>query len=588
RAALLAAGTGAALPAGAPDTVVAAVLARAATRPDAVAVRGTGTLTYAELDRLSAAVAAGLLAAGAGGGPPVGVCVPRDELLPVALLGVWRAGAAYLPLDPEHPAGRRRELCADVGTTLVLARGATLAAAVPGTTVLDLDTLLATAPVPLPAVRPADLAYVLHTSGSTGRPKGVEITQANLAGQVAGYAAVPGVRPDDTMLAAAPITFDQGSEEIWTPLAAGARCVVVSRDTVLDGYELAERITATGVTVADLSVPLARLLLAAGWEPDPRLRVWVGTEAPDPALVRALLPRVAELWNTYGPTEATIQCTAHRITAADTGAVPIGRPLPGNRAYVLDAAGRLAPPGVTGELWIGGVGVAAGYRDRPEATAAAFVEDPFVPGGRCYRTGDLARWTDDLRIEFVGRRDHQVKVRGHRIELGEVESALHEQPGVDRAAVAVRGEAGLVGYLSPAGVDPTVVEHALRERLPEYMVPRRWVALDRLPLLDSGKVDRRALPDPGPDPARERVPVRTDAEHLAADAWAEVLGTPEVFASDDFFALGGHSFAAVRVVGRLRDALGVPVPARLLFDNPCLADFAAELERMLLALLSAE
>lgn len=391
------------------------------------------------------------------------------------------------------------------------------------------------------------------------------------------------------MLAAAPITFDQGSEEIWTPLAAGARCVVVERDCVLDGYGLAERIGATGVTVADLSVPLARLLLAAGWEPPAGIRVWVGTEAPDQALVRALLPRVAELWNTYGPTEATIQCTAHRITAADTGAVPIGLPLPGNTAYVLDAAGRLAPPGVTGELWIGGVGIARGYRDRPEATAAAFVADPFGTDpsgtGRCYRTGDLARWTGGA-IEFAGRRDSQVKIRGHRIELGEIESALHEQPGLE-AAVGVRGGV-LVGWLAPSTVDGLAVERDLHRRLPEYLVPRRWVVLDRLPRLDSGKVDRRALPEPGPDTDRPRIPVSTDSEHLAAAAWSEVLDTPEIYASDDFFALGEHSFAAVRVVGRLREALGVPVPARLLFDNPCLGDFAAELERMLLALLAAD
>jgi amino acid adenylation domain-containing protein len=589
RARLLALGTGAPLPADAPATVVEAVLARAADRPSAVAVTGpAGELSYGDLAALSARIAAGLLAAGAAAGVPIGVCVPRDELLPAALLAVWRAGAPYLPLDAEHPAERLRRLCADAGTTLVLTRGATGAVTIPGVTTLDVDALIAAAggePV-LPAVRPEDLAYVLHTSGSTGTPKGVEITQANLAGQVAGYAVTPGLRAEDVMLAAAPITFDQGGEEIWAPLATGARCVVVERDLVLDGYGLAERINAAGITIADLSVPLARLLLAAGWRPEPTLRVWVGTEAPDQALVRALLPQVAELWNTYGPTEATIQCVAHRITAADTGTVPIGRPLPGNTAYVVDAAGRLAPAGVTGELWVGGVGVAAGYRDRPEATAAAFVEDPWGPG-RCYRTGDLARWTQDGGIEFAGRRDWQVKVRGHRIELGEIEGGLHEHPGLDRAAAAVHGGV-LVGYVSPSTVDTAAVEAGLRERLPDYLVPRRWVALDRLPLLDSGKVDRRALPAPGPDAGRPRVPLSTDSEHLAAAAWSEVLGVADVHASDDFFALGGHSFAAVRVVGRLRDALGVPVPARLLFDNPCLADFAAELERMLLALLAEE
>jgi amino acid adenylation domain-containing protein len=591
RAELLAAGTGAALPAGAPATVVQAVLAQAAARPDAVAVEGPdGKLSYAELAEWSARVAGGLRAAGVGDGEPVAVCVPRDHLVPVAFLAVWRAGAAYLPLDPDHPADRLRALATDAGARVVLTRGAAHhQAAGTGATVLDLDDLLA-APVPadLPAVRPDGLAYVIYTSGSTGRPKGVEVEHGSLAAHVIGYGIVPGVSERDTMLAAAPLSFDQATEEIWTPLVAGARCLVVERECVLDGYALAERIGSAGVTVADFSVMLARMLLAANWKPRPEMRVWTGTEAPDPALVRALLPQVAELWNTYGPTEATVMSTVHRVTEADAANVPIGLPVPGERLYVIDGHGALAPRGVAGELWIGGVGVARGYRDRPEADAAAFVADPFVPGQRCYRTGDLVRWNAAGTLEFVGRRDHQVKIRGHRIELGEIESTLHEHPAVRQAVVTVHGTgaaSALVGYLCPSDVDGAAVEAFLRERLPEHLVPRRWVRLDAIPLLHSGKVDRRALPAPAEDTGRPRQPLATDAEYLAADAWTSVLEVSEVFASDDFFALGGHSFAAVRVAGRLREALGLPVPVRLLFDHPRLADFAAALESLLLATL---
>ena len=437
RAALLAAGTGAALPADRPATVVHAI---AAQDPDRVAVTGpAGQLTYGELDARSAAAARALVAAGVRVGDTVGVCVPRDHLVPVALLGVLRAGAAYVPLDPDHPADRLAWLAADAGFRTVLAAGAARQV-IPGTTVLDLAAL-PVGDADLPDLDPADLAYVLYTSGSTGVPKGVEVTHANLAAHTAALRADPGLGPDDAVLAMSPLTFDATGIEVWSPLAAGARCVIVERECVLDGHALAARIDRERPTLAFLPPTLLRMLLAAGWTGSDRIRLWCGGELVDPALVGDALGRVAGFWNVYGPTETTTMSTAHRVSTVDGPTVPIGRPLPGETAAVLDPLGRLVPPGVTGELVIGGAGVARGYRDRPDLTKAVF-------DAGTYRTGDLVRWTAAGELDFVGRRDHQVKVRGQRMELGEVEAALTERPGVGRAAVTVHGtgpDAGLVG-----------------------------------------------------------------------------------------------------------------------------------------------
>ncbi|MEV6009052.1 amino acid adenylation domain-containing protein [Streptomyces sp. NPDC051976] len=619
-----------------PETVPAAVLAAAARHPDAVATRGaTGSLTYAELADWSQSAAQTLTAAGVGPGTLVGACLPRDEYLPAGLLAIWRTGAAYVPLDPESPADRLTGLIEDAGITFAAIRGelpaALGSAAVP---VVDLASVApaggedgrgagGAVPVPggeLPAalgavavpvvdlasVAPAageegrgaggglrlpgadDLAYVLYTSGSTGRPKGVEITHGNLAALVAAWCELLRLGPDDGMLAVAPLTFDTSGEEIWPPLAVGGGCAVVERAVAIDGHALAARIAASGVTLAELTPTSLRMLLAAGWQGDPRLRVVSGGEAMDAALARQLLPLVGQLWNGYGPTEATITSTMHVVTEADTVEgvpVPIGPPIAGERLYVVDGAGRLAPPGAVGELWIGGAGVARGYRNRPDLTARSFVAGP---DGRCYRTGDLARWRGDGELEFVGRTDHQVKVRGYRIELGEVEAVLREHPAVEHAAVGVAGHgatAHLTAHVCPTATTPAQLEAFLAERLPDYMVPRRWLLMPELPRLTSGKIDRNALPEP-PRGARETVEPATATERLLAAIWSEAIwpdasGTGErVGRTDDFFALGGHSLAATRVVGRIRRELDVRVTVRELFDSPVLADFATAVDAL--------
>jgi amino acid adenylation domain-containing protein len=537
-------------------TVPEAVLAAARRNPSAIAVTGPeATLTYTELDSWSARVAAWLVASGVRPGDLVGVCLPRDHLLPAVLLGVWRAGAAYLPMDPEHPAERLAWLASDAGVRMVI----------------DQVGPEPAASVPLPGPDPGRLAYVLYTSGSTGVPKAVEVSHANLAASLAGMP----IGPDDVMTAVAPLSFDVSAGEIWGPLAVGARCVVLERECATDGYALANRIG--GATIIDLTPTSFRMLLAAGWAGDPALRVLVGGETLDPTLAATLLARVKELWNCYGLTETTITSTMHLVSAGDS-TVPIGRPMLGERCYVMDPLGRLVPPGVVGELWIGGAGVASGYRGRPELTRAAFVADPFVPGGRCYRTGDLARWVDG-RLEFLGRRDDQVKIRGYRVELAEVQAVLRAAPGVADAAVAVAEGTHLVGYLVPADAPTGEVQRFAAGRLPDYLVPRRWVTLDTLPVLANGKLDRAALPEPV---SAGTLAPSGDAEELIAAVWAEVLGREQVWADDDFFALGGHSLAATRVIGRLREALRMAIPVRLLFEAPVLTDFAAALESLLL------
>ncbi|MFF4244894.1 amino acid adenylation domain-containing protein [Streptomyces sp. NPDC001822] len=588
---VLALGEGPALPDTASATVLDAVLAAAADRPEAVAVTGPEkSLTYAELVDLSGRAASGLLDAGIRPGDVVGVSVPRDHLLPVALLAVWRAGAAYLPLDPGDPPARSARLAADggAGTVLVRGPGAPGDPASGGPDSLDIDELLAhdadrdPRSSPLPGARPEGLAYVMYTSGSSGTPKGVEVTHANVIAFVEGFRAEPGIGCDDSMAAVAPLSFDVSVEEMWAPLTAGGRCVVVERACATDGHALAERITSSGVTVLHLTPTSMRMLLAADWPGHPDLLAVTGGETLDAGLAGDLLDRVGQVWNSYGPTETTVTAAMHRVTA-DDAPVPIGRPVAGARCYVMDPLGRLVPPGVAGELWVAGAGVARGYR---HIESTAFVDDPFTPGGRCYRTGDKARWNGDGRLEYLGRCDDQVKVRGYRVEPGEVEAALRADPLVDDAAVTVSGTGGdahLVGYLVSDGADTTAVRDRLRTLLPEHMVPHRWVRMTALPTLASGKVDRRALPEPSDDDTgRSRVPPRGDAEEFVAEVWSNVLGVSGIWSDDHFFALGGHSLAATRVVGRLRDALRVPVRVQLLFDRPFLADFAAAVEALLL------
>ncbi|MEV7287858.1 amino acid adenylation domain-containing protein [Streptomyces sp. NPDC093252] len=563
--------------------------------PHAVAVVAGGrAVTYEELDRVSGRVARCLRELGAGPETPVGVALPRGVDLVVALLGVWRAGAAYVPLDPAQPAARLAGLLRDSGAELVLAgREAAAAVAEAGARRLDPgalpDPARPDAPLPVPAADPGGAAYAVFTSGSTGRPKAVVVTHAGIAGRVGWTVERHGLGPGDRVLQKTTIGFDAAAWEIFAPLVSGATVVLAPAGAERDPAALLAAVAAHGITVLQVVPSVLRLLVAEGaaaWAGCGALRLLFSAgeplHFPLVARVRELAGAELEVWNTYGPTECSIDATAHPVeTGPGEGPVPIGRPLPGMRALVLDPAGAPVPVGVPGELHVGGAGVARGYAGRPELTAERFVPDPYatVPGDRLYRTGDQVRWRADRTLEYLGRLDHQVKVNGVRIEPGEIEAALTAHPAVTGAVVTAYeadgdGDGGgggkrLAAHVTAGGdVDAAGLRAFLAGRLPESHVPSVFRVLEAFPLLPSGKADRAALPDPRvPRAARapEFTAPRTPAEQLVAGVWAELLGRDRVGAADDFFALGGTSLQLTRLAARLRAASGARLPLRGLF-----------------------
>ncbi|MEU7187240.1 amino acid adenylation domain-containing protein [Streptomyces sp. NPDC039022] len=579
----------AAEPAGA--TVPELFAARVAAAPDAVAVTdGRQSVQFGELDTASDRLAAYLRGLGAGRGDRVAVVLERSAGLLTSLLAVWKAGAAYVPVDAGYPAERITFLLADSGPALVLCAEATRAA-VPAelagqTVVLDdpkVRTAVAEAPAgePRPPLHPQDLAYVMYTSGSTGVPKGVGVPHGSVAALAGdrGWA----LGPDDAVLMHAPHAFDASLFEIWVPLVSGARVAVAAAGAV-DAQRVREAVAA-GVTAVHLTAGSFRVAAQEDPECFAGLReVLTGGDvvpAGVVARVRAACPEVS-VRHLYGPTETTLSATWHRLRPGGPtpDVLPIGRPLANRQAYVLDAFLQPVPPGVAGELYLAGTGLARGYLDRPGATAERFTANPFGPGGRMYRTGDLARWTPDGELVFAGRADAQVKVRGYRIEPGEIETVLAAAPGVAQAAVVARedrpGERRLVGYVVAAGggkdgTDGSAPDgQALREHLarvlPEYMVPAAVLVLDALPVTANGKVDRKALPAPGfAGKAAGRAP-RTAAEDILCGLFAELLGLERVGAEDGFFQLGGDSIMSMQLATRARRE-GVVFSAQDVFEQ---------------------
>ncbi|WP_327075028.1 amino acid adenylation domain-containing protein [Kitasatospora purpeofusca] len=588
RAELLALGTGP-VRGSAPRAVLARFAERVAAAPDAPALECAGrTLSYAELDRLSDELAARL-------GPVRGQLVavrlaPSFELV-TALLAIWKAGAGYLPLDPAHPEERRRLMQRESGAVALLtdegdSEGLRIVGAAPARTDGDLT----------------GLAYVLFTSGSTGTPKAVAVDHAALAARVDWMAGPEGYRlaPGDRIVQFASIGFDTHAEELWPALASGA-CVVMLPGGGRTLPELLRGPDGPSVTVLDLPTAYWEELVShddrTPWPAALRLVVLGGSEvrAESVARWRERHGDTVRLVNTYGPTEATVIVTATDLGAPDAARRPsLGRPLPGVRLYVLDERGALLPRGSEGELHIGGTGLARGYLGRPDLTASAFLDDPFAEaafaGGRMYRTGDRARWRSDGTLDYLGRGDEQVKLRGYRIEPAEIEAALTARPEVARAAAVVRGGRRLVAYAVPApGAEPdpaALREHLLR-RLPAYLVPDTVVLLDTLPLTLNGKLDTAALPEPAATTGRPYLAPRTDAEQLVAQLWQEVLGVPRVGALDDFFELGGDSLLVTRVVARIRAGVGLDVPIRDAFELSTAAALAARVEELLVAEIEA-
>lgn len=563
--------------------------AQAARTPEAPAVLAAdeAVWTYAELERRAVRHAAALRAAGVAPGDFVGVCLPRGPELIAALLGVWFAGGAYVPLDPTYPEARLALVLEDAGAAFVLAGHGTAARLPAGPTVLD----VADAPQSVSAAEAAAFplapdaaraAYILHTSGSTGRPKGVLVPHGGIANRVRWLAHRHKLGPADRFLLKTTIGFDAAGLELFSPLISGGAVAVAPADAERDPAALLRAVGDHRVTVLQ-GVPSVyrRLAEQSGWERATALRLIFSAGEPLHAelcgALAELAPR-AEIWNTYGPTEASVDITEHRWDPAQrTGAVPIGRPIANMRALVLDPAGRPVPVGVPGELHAGGIGLALGYQGRADQTAERFVPDPYgPPGERLYRTGDRVRWQADGTLEYLGRLDHQVKVNGVRIETGEVEAALAAHPWV-RAAVAAAvpdGSGGhrLVAWVQSRGerLRPEELRTFLRRSLPDPLIPSLYVPVADFPLTANGKIDRSALPEPASAAAEAEaahVPVRTAAERVVAEQWAALLGIPaaRIGATNDFFQLGGASLLLSRLAQALSAASGTTVPLRALF-----------------------
>ncbi len=582
-------------------TVPHLVRDQAVRRPDAIAVcDSAGALTYRGLCERSAELAHRLHAMGAGPERLVAVALPRSVDLAVAVLAVLDAGAAFVPIDPEYPPERVAMMLADsepAATITSSALRASLPPELPGVLRID-DAHPGGEPPALPPLdgaRPDGLAYVIYTSGSTGRPKGVMIQHRSLVNYVTWFNRQFGIDSDDRILASSSPSFDAFGIELYPALVAGAT-VVMAPEGPLDPQALLRTAAAEGVTMLALVPTVVRLLAdQPGLEDCTVVRqVICGGEQLTGDVAASLWERLpVPLHNLYGPTEATIDVSYHTCKPGPRpdGPVPIGRPLANVRLYVLTGEADPAPVGVPGHLHVGGVAVGRGYLGRPAETAAAFVPDPFgPPGSRLYRTGDLARWRTDGALEFLGRIDSQVKLHGHRIEPGEIESALRGLRGVRDAIVVLRDDAQgaeLVAYVVPDGRQPPApaLRAALQRLLPEHMVPSAFVAIDAVPLTPNGKLDVSALPAPGRG-EREYVAPRTECEQLVASVWAEVLGRERVGARDHFFELGGQSLLAIRAMSMLSEAVEVEVPIHALFSHPRLDDLAREVERLLLADIS--
>ncbi|MFD9571928.1 amino acid adenylation domain-containing protein [Streptomyces sp. NPDC059982] len=558
----------------------------ARTTPGALAVAAEDcSLTYAELEARANRLAHWLMGRGVRPESLVAVRLPRSAGLVVALLAVLKAGAAYLPVDPDHPASRIAHILDDARPALVL-DPQTLAGA-------DLSGCPDSAPAP--RVRPQNTAYVIYTSGSTGKPKGVAIPRGALENFLATMGRRVPLSPADRWLAVTTVSFDIAALELYLPLVSGAAVVLAGKDTVTDPAAVVRALRRHAVTVVQATPAFWQVLATHEPAAPQGLRILVGGEALPPRLADALAGRAAEVQNVYGPTETTIWSTTAPVE--EGAAVTIGAPIGNTRVYVLDPALRPVPRGVRGELYIAGDGLARGYFGRPDLTADRFVPCPYGPAGsRMYRTGDLVRWGRDGRLEYVGRTDFQVKVRGFRIELGDIEHALAGHPGVARAVVVVRedaqdGQGGqdaqsgqgakrVVGYVVPASGDPEAIGPLLAElpgylrgRLPDYMVPTALVPLTEIPLSPAGKVDRRALP--APDHTRApagRAPSGPHEEAFSA-LFADVLGLPAVGVDDDFFTIGGDSIRSIQVVVRAR-ALGIAVSTREVFEHRTVARLA--------------
>jgi amino acid adenylation domain-containing protein len=566
--------------------------------PDAIAVVfGHRRLTYRELNQRSNRLAHHLRNLGVNTEDPVAICVERSLEMVVGLLGILKAGGAWVPLDPAYPRERLDFILEDTQARIVLVQQRlreSLTERPIRAVCLDTEweeIARSAAANPVTAVRPGHSAYVIYTSGSTGRPKGVPISHRAFVNFQLSMLQSPGLTAVDALLAVTTISFDIAGLELFLPLITGARVVVADQDAVVDGKRLAADIREHAITVMQATPATWRLLLESGWAGSTKLKALCGGEALSRELANQLLSRVESLWNLYGPTETTVWSTLHRVEPG-TEPVPVGRPIANTQIYILDSWLQPVPVGVAGELCIGGDGLARGYLNRPELTAEKFVTHPFSaePDARIYRTGDLARYRPDGNVELLGRMDHQVKIRGFRIELEEIEAILIQREDVSQCVVAApadsAGEKRLTAYVVPA--DPRAapaiasLRDFLKQRLPDYMVPAAFVVVRNLPLTLNGKIDRNALPAPDWTLAghgEEFSAPNTLLELQLTQIWQRILGVPRVGTGDNFFDLGGHSLLAARLIREIETSLHYSIALPLFFKNPTIAGMTRDLRR---------
>lgn len=573
--------------------------AQAERTPDGVAlVFENERLSYRKLNQQANQVARYLSDVGVESGELIGLFMPRSLRMIVGLLGILKAGAAYMPLDERYPAERLSFMLKDSGARVVLTE-ALLFDKLP-----RFDGRVVYLDAEWDAINRCDAgnlehkttneqrADVIYTSGSTGQPKGVEVSHRAVVNLLHAVLSKISLDAADTMLSVSSLSFDIAGAESFLPLISGGRMVIASREVASDGMQLAKLLASSGATVMQATPASWRMLVDADWQGDSRLKVFSAGEALDRLLADQLLERCGELWNLYGPTETTIYSGAIRVTGS-AGPVPIGPPLANTRFYVVDQFMNPVPIGIYGELLIGGAGLAHGYLRRPDLTAEKFVPDSFgsEPGARLYRTGDLVRYLEDGNLEFGGRLDHQVKVRGFRIELGEIEDALSRHPSVRSAVVLTRearpGDQRLIAYVVGDENTPTPGEWRtfLVQRLPEYMIPSLFVRLDKLPLLPNGKVNRLALPVPDalrPELRKAFVGPENPTQARLVEIWMNVLGVDRVGIHDDFFELGGDSILATRIVSRVRRTFSIELPLRELFWKTTVFELAAAIEELVI------
>ncbi|MET3717903.1 non-ribosomal peptide synthase/polyketide synthase [Pseudomonas sp. PvP001] len=554
--------------------------------PDALAlVHGDTRLSYAELDARANQLAHWLRGQGVGPDVPVAVCAERSVELVVALLGVIKAGGAYLPLDPEHPRERLQSMLEDSGSPLLLTQSHLLntwsgevRVPVHALERLQLDAQSITSPNVV--INPENLVYCLYTSGSTGKPKAVGNRHAGLLNRLQWMQAEYGLTAHDRVLQKTPYTFDVSVWEFFWPLLSGAALVMAPPGAHRDPQALRELIVEHGITTLHFVPSMLQAFVSAGELPacTSLKRIICSGEALPAELQRQVLAQTnSELHNLYGPTEAAIDVTAWACRE-DGSSVPIGRPIANAQIHILDADLNPVPVGVAGELYIAGVNLARGYLGRPALTAERFVANPYgEPGSLMYRSGDLARWREDGAIDYLGRLDHQVKLRGLRIELGEIEAVLLAHPAV-RECVVIAGDNQLLGYWVGDAVDEAALKFHLGQHVPEYMVPWRLVQLEAMPLSANGKLDRKRLPQPeGQGSSGAHVPPSTDAERALVAIWAEVLGLEQIGVTDSFFELGGHSLSVMQVRAQLQQRHGCHLPINAFFDHVTVQKLARQL-----------